>query len=259
LVDIEADDNEIEFSCKSCKSIKKSPYVCQECSNPIWGISQKFYKHLEKFVAGGKKSSKKYRKIYNLRSKIVHQGRLFLSDYELSFRDMDKKEDELIMKIETLQVVRVTDFDIKDDVIYVADSQSMRVTSYSIETGENIDTFSLENRPMRVTCLKDGFIVQWLGNDLLFSKFDYEGNEILQFGEIVEDQFQHQMSLDGTIRSNRNDRFVYIPLVFSPSEESLTAYLDKYNLRRICIHSVHDHYKYLMLIYASYGTSILNT
>lgn len=107
LVDIEADDNEIEFSCKSCKSIKNSPYVCQQCSNPIWGISQKFYKHLEKFVAGGKKSSKKYRKIYNLRSKIVHQGRLFLSDYELSFKDMDKKEDELLMKIETLQVVRV--------------------------------------------------------------------------------------------------------------------------------------------------------
>ncbi|WP_069133230.1 6-bladed beta-propeller [Rhodohalobacter halophilus] len=113
------------------------------------------------------------------------------------------------------EILHLTDFDINDDVIYVADSQSMRVTSYSIETGENIDTFSLENRPMRVTCLKDGFIVQWLGNDLLFSKFDYDGNEILQFGEIVEDQYQHQMSLDGTIRSNRNDRFVYIPFYSS--------------------------------------------
>lgn len=113
------------------------------------------------------------------------------------------------------EILHLTDFDIKDDIIWLADSQSMRVTSYSIETGENIHTFSLENRPMRITCLKDGFIVQWLGNDLLFSKFDYEGNEILQFGEIVEDQYQHQMSLDGTIRSNRNDRFVYIPFYSS--------------------------------------------
>jgi len=113
------------------------------------------------------------------------------------------------------EILHLTDFDIKDDIIYIADSQSMRVTSYSIETGENIHTFSLENRPMRITCLQDGFIVQWLGNDLLFSKFDYEGNEIHQFGEIVEDQYRHQMSLDGTIRSNRDDRFVYIPFYSS--------------------------------------------
>ena len=109
------------------------------------------------------------------------------------------------------EILHLTDFDIKDDIIWLADSQSMRVTSYSIETGENIHTFSLENRPMRITCLKDGFIVQWIGTELLFSKFDYEGNEIHQFGEIVEDQYQHQMSLGGTIRSNRDDRFVYIP------------------------------------------------
>ena len=57
----------------------------------------------------------------------------------------------------------------------------------------------------------DGFIVQWLGSELLFSKFDYQGNELFQFGEIIENQIQHVLSLTGTIRSNSENRFVYIP------------------------------------------------
>lgn len=150
-----------------------------------------------------------------------YDNHIYLNDfsdftiYEYDFEGNQKRKLTTTRGRGPGEILHLTDFDIKDDVIYVADSQSMRVTSYSIETGENIDTFSLENRPMRITCLKDGFIVQWLGNDLLFSKFDYEGNEIHQFGEIVEDQFNHQMSLDGTIRSNRNDRFVYIPFYSS--------------------------------------------
>ena len=108
------------------------------------------------------------------------------------------------------EVQHLTDFDVFNDTVWVVDSQNMRVTSYSIESGENINNFSLEKRPMRVTCLTDGFIIQWLGSDHLFSKFDYEGNELKQFGDIIEDQLLHQISLDGTIRSNGMDRFVVV-------------------------------------------------
>src|SRR5690625_2288012 len=91
----------------------------------------------------------------------------------------------------------------------------MRVTSYSLSTGEYIDNFSLESRPMRVTVLEDGFVVLWLGAEKLFSKFDFQGNEIHHFGEIIEDQILHQLSMDGTIRFNGQDRFVYILLYAS--------------------------------------------
>jgi hypothetical protein len=113
------------------------------------------------------------------------------------------------------EIQHLTDFDVKDDTIWIADSQSMRVTSYSLQTGEYIDNYSLENRPMRVTVLEDGFVVLWLGADKLFSKFDFQGNEIHHFGEIIEDQILHQLSMDGTIRSNGQDRFVYIPFYAS--------------------------------------------
>src|SRR5690625_1700042 len=94
----------------------------------------------------------------------------------------------------------------------------MRVTSYSLSTGEYIDNYSLESRPMRVTVLEDGFVVLWLGAEKLFSKFDFQGNEIHHFGEIIEDQILHQLSMDGTIRSIGKDRFVniqsYASLIF---------------------------------------------
>src|SRR5690625_5411193 len=68
---------------------------------------------------------------------------------------------------------------------------------------------------MRVRVLDDGFVVLWLGAEKLFSKFDFQGNEIHHFGEIIEDQILHQLSMDGTIRSNGQDRFVYIPFYAS--------------------------------------------
>jgi hypothetical protein len=113
------------------------------------------------------------------------------------------------------EVQHLTDFDVKENTIWIADSQSMRVTSYSLTTGAYIDNYSLENRPMRVIVLEDGFVVLWLGADKLFSKFDFQGNEIHHFGEIIEDQMLHQLSMDGTIRSNGLDRFVYIPFYAS--------------------------------------------
>lgn len=113
------------------------------------------------------------------------------------------------------EVQHVTDFDVSADTLWIVDSQNMRATSYLLSTGETLHTFNLDKRPMRITTLNDGLIIQWLGSDYLFSKFDFEGNEIKQFGEIVEDQQFHQISLDGTIRSNGKDRFVYIPFYAS--------------------------------------------
>ena len=110
LVGLEIDDDEIQFECENCKSIKSSPYTCPHCGRPIWGIKQKFINFLSKFVAGSEKSQKIYRDIYNLRSKMTHTGKLFLSDYELSFSEKRNKKDgdDWLMRLKTLQLFRIS-------------------------------------------------------------------------------------------------------------------------------------------------------
>ena len=110
LVDLDVDDDEIKFECKSCQSIKSSPYTCPQCGRPIWGVKQKFVNFLSKFVAGSEKSQKIYKDIYNLRSKMTHTGKLFLSDYELSFSEKPnvKNEDDWLMRLKTLQLFRIS-------------------------------------------------------------------------------------------------------------------------------------------------------
>ena len=110
LIGLEIGDDEIQFECGSCKSIKYSPYNCSECGRPIWGIKQKFVNFLSKFVAGSDKSQKIYRDIYNLRSKITHTGKLFSSDYELSFDDskIEQENRDWLMRLKTLQLFRAS-------------------------------------------------------------------------------------------------------------------------------------------------------
>lgn len=110
LVELEVDDNEITFACGSCKTIESSPYSCPQCGRPIWGIRQKFVNFLTKFVAGSEQSQKKYKDIYNLRSRITHSGKLFRGDYELSFDENNEEKDyhDWLMRLETLQLFRIS-------------------------------------------------------------------------------------------------------------------------------------------------------
>jgi hypothetical protein len=108
MLSFEYPEDGIEYSCKSCKSLSKSLFVCEQCGNPIWGIRRKFTDYLSKFVAGGAKSIKKYKKIYDIRCQIAHSGGLFLIDLEISFDDMEKKEKEWLMRIESLQLARIS-------------------------------------------------------------------------------------------------------------------------------------------------------
>lgn len=110
LVSLEEDDNAIVFECHSCKTIKHSPYSCPQCGRPIWGIKQKFVNFLSKFVAGSENSKKIYKDVYNLRSKMTHTGKLFSSDYELSFSENRKEKDynDWLMRLKTLQLFRIS-------------------------------------------------------------------------------------------------------------------------------------------------------
>ena len=148
----------------------------------------------------------------------LHNNRIYLNDFaDFTIYEYNLEGILTGRRIETTrgrgpgEVLHLTDFDVCGDTLWIADSQSLRISSFSLETGENIATITTEHRPMRVACLEDAVIVQWLAAELLFSKFDFEGNEMNQFGEIIEDQMMHPLSLDGSLVSNRKDRFVYLP------------------------------------------------
>lgn len=106
MISIEMDDENIEY-CKSCKTLKKSSHICSECGSPVWGIRKKFSEYLKKYVAGSASSQRKYKKIYDLRSKIAHNGHLFLSDIDNTFEDLEIKNEEWLINIETLQLARL--------------------------------------------------------------------------------------------------------------------------------------------------------
>lgn len=109
LTNIEFSDKDVEFECNNCKSISSSPYNCPECGRPIWGIKAKFKNFLAKFVAGADESISKYNKIYNLRCKIAHTGQLLIGDYEFGLENYrEKKDNEWLMKLETLQLTRLS-------------------------------------------------------------------------------------------------------------------------------------------------------
>jgi len=108
FVGLEYSDKEVEFECHSCKAIKSSPHVCKVCGKPIWGIKTKFKEFLIKYVAGSESSVVKYNKIYNLRCRIAHMGQLFISDYEFSLDNRKDSDSEWLMKLETLQIARIS-------------------------------------------------------------------------------------------------------------------------------------------------------
>jgi hypothetical protein len=113
------------------------------------------------------------------------------------------------------EVQHITDFDICKNKLWIVDSENLMIHSYSVETGGYLESYPADNRPSRIACLEDGLIIQWSQSEYLFSKFDYEGNLIIEFGEIIEDQTQNMFSVHGNIQSNGKDRFVYIPFYAS--------------------------------------------
>lgn len=102
-------------------------------------------------------------------------------------------------------------FDIKGRVLWAVDQSNLRVSSFDLDTGQLKSSFSVQRRPWRITTVSDGLIILWLGSDKLFTKFDFEGNELISFGELTEDQIQNPLSFDGEVASNRNNLFVYVP------------------------------------------------
>jgi hypothetical protein len=100
--------DEIEFECPDCQSLKKSPLTCPKCGKPIWGVKAKFKEFLKTYVSEGEDTMRKYNRIYNLRSDIVHNGMLLLGDQQFHWTKSDKADSQYMIHIETMQLSRLS-------------------------------------------------------------------------------------------------------------------------------------------------------
>jgi hypothetical protein len=99
--------DEIEFECHDCQTVKSSPVMCQKCGRPIWGVKVKFKTFLRTYVAYSDESVKKFNKIYNLRSQIVHNGVLLLGDEKVNWSNSPKGESQYMSHLETKQAAKI--------------------------------------------------------------------------------------------------------------------------------------------------------
>ncbi len=90
--------NSIEALCKI--EFPHSPEICNECSQPKYGVTSKFIKFLKKYSGDSRsktKQNKLYSEIYKLRSELVHNGTLFQSRLELFINKEDFKHKQILL------------------------------------------------------------------------------------------------------------------------------------------------------------------
>lgn len=83
---------------------------CKECGQPRYKVSKKFLDLLAKYVSSTEKSQSKFKKMYNLRSKIAHTGELFISDVEFNLLKRDEMDGEWFRYLEVQQLARLCVF-----------------------------------------------------------------------------------------------------------------------------------------------------
>ena len=83
---------------------------CKECNQPIYKVRKKFLDLLAKYVSSTEKSQSKFKKMYDLRSKIAHTGELFISDVEFSLLNRDEIDGEWFNYLEVQQLARLCVF-----------------------------------------------------------------------------------------------------------------------------------------------------
>ena len=83
---------------------------CETCGQPIYSVRKKFLSFLEKYVSRTESSKKKFSDLYNLRSRIAHSGKLFISDLEFSLLNQEETNKEWFKYMEVQQLARLSLF-----------------------------------------------------------------------------------------------------------------------------------------------------
>jgi len=96
----------VKVECHGCHSVSDSPFSCEKCGKPIWGIKAKYKEFLKRHAGGHEESQALFSRIYNLRSKIVHEGSLLLGNENLFLSNNAKGEKERMTHLITQQASR---------------------------------------------------------------------------------------------------------------------------------------------------------
>lgn len=96
----------VVIECQGCQRVSESPFSCEKCGKPIWGITAKFKEFLKRHAGGHPDNRKLFSRIYTLRSKIVHEGSLLLGNENLFLSKNEKGDKERMTHLNTQQVAR---------------------------------------------------------------------------------------------------------------------------------------------------------
>lgn len=84
MTQIEFKDKNAEIDeCPYCHTIKRSPWTCDRCNSPLWGIGKKYKLFLSKYCFRNEPTEADesfLNKVYKNRSKIVHNGEVMQID-----------------------------------------------------------------------------------------------------------------------------------------------------------------------------------
>lgn len=113
------------------------------------------------------------------------------------------------------ELLHIVDFHVgKDQKIWIMDGAQLTANSFDMD-GNYIDSFTLKFNPLRITVSDGNLLTLGIGDPYLFKKLDQEGNVKAEFGQLIEDQMQNPLSLDGWITNIPNNGFVYVPMYAS--------------------------------------------
>jgi len=82
--------------------------ICGTCNQQIYKIMAKFRDYLLKYVTDNTDTKKEIDKIYALRSKIVHEGMLFLGDGKIDWSDNIEKNSQWYTHLQVMQISRIS-------------------------------------------------------------------------------------------------------------------------------------------------------
>ena len=105
----------------------------------------------------------------------------------------------------------ITDYYVRDSVVWIADPDTRSVSMFTTE-GTYLSRFTTPSPMPRITRLpNNNLVLMAMMNVDLFHEVDTTGELVRTFGELVMDQTQNAMALDGTFAPRDDGGFIYAP------------------------------------------------
>lgn len=109
----------------------------------------------------------------------------------------------------------ITDYYVRDSVVWIADPASRQVSMFTTE-GTYLSRFNTSSIMSRITRLpNNNLVLMAMMNVDLFHEVDTTGEIVRTFGELVMDQTQNAMALDGTFAPRDDGGFIFAPFYAS--------------------------------------------